>query len=101
MTQRWSANSIGNWAGRQEIQPSQTSDWSPVRCREMKRKSMTLLLLRQEYRVAHPDGYSYDWFCDKFGAHDERTHPTYRHRHAAGAVMQTDYRRPDDPFGRP
>ncbi|MGG2309885.1 IS21 family transposase, partial [Salmonella enterica] len=33
----------------------------------------------------------YTWFCDKFGAHEKRTRLTYRHRHAAGAVMQTDY----------
>ena len=57
----------------------------------MKRKSVTLLLLWQEYREAHPDGFGYTWFCDKFGAHEKRTRPTYRHRHAAGAVMQTDY----------
>lgn len=72
--------------------PRDTSeqDWQLV-SREMKRKSVTLLLLRQEYREAHPDGFGYTWFCDKFGAHKKRAHPTYRHWHAAGAVMQTDY----------
>jgi len=72
--------------------PRDTSepDWQLV-SREMKRKSVTLLLLWQEYREAHPDGFGYTWFCDKFGAHEKRAHPTYRHRHAAGAVMQTDY----------
>ncbi|MFX4439377.1 IS21 family transposase, partial [Acinetobacter baumannii] len=42
-------------------------DWQLV-SREMKRKSVTLLLLWQEYREAHPDGFGYTWFCDKFGA---------------------------------
>ena len=26
-----------------------------------------------------------------FGAYQRRAHPTFRHRHEAGAVMQTDY----------
>lgn len=65
-------------------------DWQVV-SREMKRKGVTLLLLWQEYREAHPDGFGYTWFCDKFGQHAKRANPTYRHRHAAGAVMQTDY----------
>ena len=56
----------------------------------MKRKGVTLLLLWQEYRASHPDGYGYTWFCDQFAAF-ERANPTYRNRHEAGAVMQTDY----------
>ena len=57
---------------------------------ELKRKGVTLTLLGKEYRTAHPDGYGYTWFCDKFAAHQRRANPTFRHRHAAGAVMQTD-----------
>jgi transposase len=48
----------------------------------------------QEYRAAHPDGYGYTWFCEKFDAYRRRANPTFRHRHAAGAVMQTDYAGP-------
>ena len=65
-------------------------DWQLI-SREMKRKSVTLLLLWQEYREAHPDGFGYTWFCDKFGVHEKRANPAYRHRHSAGAEMQTDY----------
>ena len=42
------------------------------------------------YRAAHPDGYSYTWFCEHFAAFeapDERDDTRY----AAGAVMRTDY----------
>lgn len=52
---------------------------------------MTLTLLWQEYRAAHPDGYGYTWFCEHFAAFERRTSATFRNRHAAGAVMQTDY----------
>ncbi|RWC06857.1 MAG: transposase, partial [Mesorhizobium sp.] len=36
--------------------------------RELKRKGVTLTLLWQEYRAAHPDGYGYTWFCEHFAA---------------------------------
>jgi transposase len=52
---------------------------------------VTLTLLWQEYRAAHPEGYGYTWFCEHFGAAQRRAHPTFCHRHEAGAVMQTDY----------
>jgi len=59
--------------------------------RELKRKGVTLTLLWQEYRAAHPDGYGYTWFCEHFAAFERRTSATFRNRHAAGSVMQTDY----------
>ena len=37
-------------------------DWPRV-AQELKRKGVTLTLLWQEYRTAHPDGYGYTWFC--------------------------------------
>src|ERR1700733_14763867 len=65
-------------------------DWAAV-AQELERKGVTLTLLWQEYRAAHPEGYGYTWFCETFGAYQRRAHPTFRHRHEAGAVMQTDY----------
>jgi transposase len=68
-------------------------EWPRV-AQELKRKGVTLTLLWQEYRTAHPDGYGYTWFCEKFDAYRRRANPTFRHRHAAGAAMQTDYAGP-------
>ncbi|MER9832287.1 IS21 family transposase [Mesorhizobium sp. M0134] len=65
-------------------------DWAMI-SRELKRKGVTLTLLWQEYRAAHPDGYGYTWFCDRLGAFQRRASATFRNRHEAGAVMQTDY----------
>jgi transposase len=65
-------------------------DWPQI-ARELKRKGVTLTLLWQEYRAVHPDGYGFTWFCDRFTAFGRRTSAVFRHRHAAGAVMQTDY----------
>lgn len=65
-------------------------DWSKVAA-EMKRKGVTLVLLWQEYRAVHPDGYGYTWFCERYREFESRISPRYRNRHEAGAVMQTDY----------
>lgn len=65
-------------------------EW-PVVAQELKRPGVTLTLLWQEYRAAHPEGYGYTWFCEQYGAFKRRAHPTFRNRHEAGAVMQTDY----------
>jgi transposase len=55
---------------------------------KLKRKGVTLTLLWQEYRTAHPDGYRYTWFCDKFAVHQRRANPTFRHSHKVeGAVL--------------
>jgi transposase len=65
-------------------------DWGKV-ATELKRKGVTLVLLWEEYRAAHPDGYGYTWFCEQFRAFENRTSPSFRNRYEAGAVMQTDY----------
>ncbi len=44
---------------------SDEPDWPKV-ASELKRKGVTLNLLWQEYREAHPDGYGYTWFCCRF-----------------------------------
>jgi transposase len=39
-------------------------DWAEVH-RELKRKGVTLFLLWQEYKEAHPEGFQYSWFCEQ------------------------------------
>ncbi len=58
----------------------------PKMASELKRKGVTLHLLWQEYREAHPDGYGYTWFCGRFADHESRARPTYRSRHVAGVA---------------
>lgn len=65
-------------------------DWAHIAA-ETKRKGVTLTLLWQEYRSAHPEGYGYTWFCGQFHRFQKRTSASFRNRHEAGAVMQTDY----------
>lgn len=65
-------------------------DWRYVE-RELKRPGVTLTLLWQEYRAGHPQGYGYTWFWERFEGYRQRGRATFRNRHEAGAVMQTDY----------
>lgn len=69
---------------------TQVPDFAYV-ARELKRKGVTLTLLWQEYRTAHPNGYGFTWFCEQFAAFERKMSPTWRNRHEAGASMQTDY----------
>ena len=41
-------------------------DWNHVHT-ELRRRGVTLLLLWEEYRAEHPDGYGYSRFCDLYG----------------------------------
>lgn len=60
-------------------------------CRELRRKGVTLQLLWQEYREAHPEGYRYSQFCEHFRRWEKRLHPRLRQEHLAGERMFVDY----------
>ena len=65
-------------------------DW-PVLHRELKRSGVTLSLLWEEYRAAHPEGYGYSRFCDLYRAWRGKLKPTMRQAHLAGEKMFVDY----------
>jgi transposase len=71
---------------RRRVEP----DW-PVLVREMKRPGVNLLILWEEYRDAHPDGYGYSRFCDLFREFERRLSPVMRQHHAAGDKLFVDY----------
>ena len=58
------------------------------------------MLLWQEYRAAHPDGYGYSRFCELYRAWESRLSPTMRQAHPAGERLFVDYRRADGRGGR-
>ncbi len=59
--------------------------------RELRRKGVTLQLVWEEYRAAHPDGYSRSWFCELYRAWEGRLSPTMRQTHVAGEKLFVDY----------
>lgn len=65
-------------------------DWDRID-KELRRKGMTRLLLWQEYRANHRDGYRYTRFCELF--HDWRGAQglSMRQTHLAGEKAFVDY----------
>jgi transposase len=65
-------------------------DWSSIH-RELRRKAVTLMLLWQEYKEQHPDGYQYSQFCHRYRQWAGRIDPVMRQEHRAGEKMFVDY----------
>ena len=65
-------------------------DWLQVH-RELRRKGVTLALLWHEYKVAHPEGYHYSWFCNQYRAWAGKVDVVMRQAHRAGEQLFVDY----------
>jgi len=65
-------------------------DW-PALHQELRRKGMTLGLLWQEYREAHPDGYGYSQFCELYRRWASSLEPVLRQHYVAGEKLLVDY----------
>ena len=65
-------------------------DWTYAH-RELKRRGVTLLLLWEEYRAEHADGYGYSRFCDLYGDWRRTISATMRQTHAAGEKLFVDF----------
>ena len=57
--------------------------WSELVC-ELKHPGVNLMVLWEEYRAGHPEGYSYSRFCDLFREFEARLSPVMRQEHRAG-----------------
>ncbi len=65
-------------------------DWPTVQ-EELKGRGVTLLLLWQEYRTEHPDGYGYSRYCDLYCAWKRQVSATMRQTHPAGEKLFVDW----------
>jgi len=65
-------------------------DWATIH-RELRRKGVTLQLLWEEHRGAHPDGHGYSRFCELYRTWEGRLSPTMRQTHVAGERLFVDY----------
>src|SRR3954447_13798205 len=71
---------------RRRVEP----DWASLAC-ELKRPGVNLMVLWEEYRAVHPEGYGYSRFCDLFREFERRLSPGMRQHHAAGDKGVVDY----------
>ena len=65
-------------------------DWAVVH-QELKRKSVTLSLLWQEYKAQTPNGFQYSWFCQAYRAWAAKLDVVMRQSHRAGEKLFIDY----------
>src|SRR5512144_2561585 len=65
-------------------------DWVYVE-KELRRRSVTRLLLWEEYRAANPDGFGSTWFCTTFEAWKQRARPSMRQTHIGGEKVFVDF----------
>ena len=65
-------------------------NWDSIHV-ERKKPGVTLMLLWEEYRQAHPDGYSYSQFCDSYKRYSDTLEVTLRQSHKAGDKLFLDY----------
>ncbi|WP_448955829.1 IS21 family transposase [Labrys neptuniae] len=71
---------------RRRVEP----DWAALAC-ELKRPGVNLMVLWEEYRDIHPEGYGYSRFCDLFREFERCLSPTMRQEHPAGDKVFVDY----------
>ena len=65
-------------------------DFTEVR-RELRRKGMTLVLLWQAYKAAHPEGLQYSQFCEHYRRFVGSLDLVMRQEHRAGEKLFIDY----------
>lgn len=65
-------------------------DWPHIHA-ELRRKSVTLQLLWQEYRAVHPQGYGYSRFCELYQRWAGTLDPVLRQVHQPGEKMFVDW----------
>jgi len=64
--------------------------WADVHL-ELRRKSVTLALLWEDYKEQNPQGYQYSWYCDLYRAWAGKLHLWMRQEHKAGEKLFVDY----------
>ncbi len=72
-------------------------DWGDVPRELQRHKGVTLQLLWLEYRAAHPDGYQYSWFCERYKAWRGQLDVVMRQVYRAGEEAFVDYAGPTFP----
>jgi transposase len=63
----------------------------PAMDKELKRKGITRLLLWEEYRRKHPDGYGLSQFKNYFAGWKAQVNPSMRIEHKAGDKLYVDF----------
>ena len=79
--------------------PSQRTppDFASIRAQLRQHRHLTLRLLGEEYRQAHPDGYGYSHFCDQYQKWRRKLGVVLRQEHKASEKVFVDWAGPTIP----
>jgi transposase len=80
-------------AVEQRAQP----DWKGIHEQLQQHRHLTLQLVWEEYRQAHPEGYRYSWFCERYQHWRRHLDVVLRQEHKAGEKMFVDWAGPTIP----
>jgi transposase len=75
---------------KQEQKARPEPDWEEIH-RQLKKKGVTLQLLWQEYKQAHPDGWQSTQFCEHYNRWKGHLEVSLRQSYKAGERMFVDY----------
>lgn len=70
--------------------PRPLPDWRAIHP-ELRRKGVTLFLLWQQYKAAHPEGFQYSQFCQRYRQWAGTLDVCMRQEHKAGEKLFVDY----------
>jgi transposase len=65
-------------------------DWESIH-KDLQSRGVTLELLWQEYKEAHPEGFQYSWFCQHYKRWSRKIDLVMRQEHRAGEKLFVDY----------
>ena len=65
-------------------------DWKAIHEQLQQHRHLTLQLVWQEYRQAHPKGHCYSWFCERYQQWRRRLDVVPRQERKAGDKMFVD-----------
>ena len=66
-------------------------DWKSIHEQLQQHRHLTLQLVWEEYRQAHPEGYRYSWFCERYQHWRQHLDVVLRQEHKAGEKMFVDW----------
>jgi transposase len=71
--------------------PRPQPDWKAIHEQLQQHRHLTLQLVWEEYRQAHPEGYRYSWFCERYQQWRRHLDVVLRQEHKAGEKMFVDW----------
>jgi Sigma-70, region 4 len=86
------AKLFGNQPVRaKEVRQRPQPDWKAIHRQLQQHRHLTLQFVWEEYRQAHPEGYRYSWFCERYQHWRRHLDVVLRQEHKVGEKMFVDW----------